>query len=217
MNTNTSYHYANFDERPDPSHRPLYLAAVLSHLTDKAERVGTVLDAGCGGGDFAIGLHQAGLKVYGLDTSESGIAAARQRGVGTFVVSSIYDSFLDPFGVASFDAVLAVEVIEHLYSPRVFVARAVEALRPGGLLIVTTPYWGYLKNIALAVSNRTDRALTPLWDGGHIKHWSRDTLTRLMQEKGLPVVAFYGCGEGIRRWIPYMWNSMMMVFRKPAL
>jgi hypothetical protein len=36
-------------------------------------------------------------------------------------------------------------------------------------LIITTPYHGYLKNIALSVSVKFDHHVNPLWDGGHIK------------------------------------------------
>lgn len=61
---------------------------------------------------------------------------------------------------------LYLEVIEHLYSPRQFVRRPYTALRPGGILIVTTPYWGYLKNLLLVLTNRIDHALTSLWEGG---------------------------------------------------
>jgi len=208
------YHYLDYEASPDLSHRPLYLSKVLPYL--KQPGVRRVLDAGCGGGDFSVGLHEAGLDVYGLDASESGIAAAQKRGVGTFVVSSLYEDLLHPFEATSFDAVIAVEVIEHLYSPRIFVKRARAALRPGGLLIITTPYWGYAKNILLAVTNRMDGSLTALWDGGHIKHWSRATLTQLMVEQGLEVVAFHGCGEGIRAYTPYLWSGMAMVFRKPS-
>jgi 2-polyprenyl-3-methyl-5-hydroxy-6-metoxy-1,4-benzoquinol methylase len=207
------YHYLDYESYPDLSHRPLYFSKLLPYL--KQPGIDRVLDAGCGGGDFSVGLHEAGLTVYGLDASESGIAAAQKRGVGSFVVSSLYDDLLKPFEVASFDAVVAVEVIEHLYSPRIFVKRARAALRPGGLLLITTPYWGYAKNILLAVTNRMDASLTALWDGGHIKHWSRATLTQLMVEQGLEVVAFHGCGEGVRAYTPYLWSGMAMVFRKP--
>lgn len=170
-----------------------------------------MLDAGCGDGNFTASLADAGFDMYGCDLSVSGIEIARSRGVGTFAHASIYEDLLEPFsGVTAFDAVVAVEVIEHLYSPRVFVRRAEEALRPGGLLVLTTPYWGYLKNIVLAVTGRMDRSLTALWDGGHIKHWSRKTLTLLVEERSFSLVGFSGAG----RRIPYLWNGMVMAFRK---
>jgi 2-polyprenyl-3-methyl-5-hydroxy-6-metoxy-1,4-benzoquinol methylase len=214
MTSSPHYEYANYDTSPDPSHRPLYLAKLLPYLQRGGVR--TVLDAGCGGGDFAVGLHEAGLTVYGIDGSESGIAAANRRGVGQFKVSSLYEDLAAPFALPSYDAVIAVEVIEHLYSPRIFVKRARAALRPGGLLVITTPYWGYAKNVMLALTDRMDAALTALWDGGHIKHWSRRTLAQLITQQGFKELAFHGCGAGVRGSTPYLWSGMMMVFGKPA-
>lgn len=212
---NPDYTYESYDENPDPSHRPTYLGKLLKHLM--GHPITTILDAGCGGGDFAEGLHEHGYRVYGVDLSDSAIRAAQKRQVGSFAVSSVYDDLLAPFGLQQVDAVVSIETIEHLYSPRIFLDRAREAMRPGGLLAITTPYWGYLKNIALAVTDRTDKALTVLWDGGHIKHFSRATLTKMAAEQGFEFIAFEGCGEGIRAYIPYVWNGMLMIFRKPVI
>lgn len=209
-----SYNYAAFDEEPDPTHRPMYLAAVLSYLSG-LPRGAAVFDAGCGGGDFSIGLAEAGFTVFGSDMSQSGVAHACSLGTGQFKVASVYEPLAPPFGRTTFDAIVSVEVIEHLYSPRTFAMRTFEALEPGGVLVVTTPYWGYFKNIALAVTNRVDRALTALWEGGHIKHFSRATLTRLMLDAGYEVIGFTGCGMGVRGIVPGMWNGMAMGFRKP--
>lgn len=193
----------------------MYLRHVLG-LLSQIERGAKILDAGCGGGDFSIGLHEAGYTVFGSDLSVSAIAHARSAGTGRYEVASLYDHLAEPFGINCFDAIVCVEVIEHLYSPARFVMRAHEALRPGGLLIVSTPYWGYLKNVVLALTNRMDRALTALWEGGHIKHFSRTTLTKLMEQQGFQTVKFIGCGEGWRAHAPYLWNGMLMAFRKPG-
>lgn len=209
----TDYTYSPFDEAPDPSHRPLYLATVLKFL-EPLPPGSAVLDAGCGGGDFSIGLDAAGYDVFGSDLSPTGIRHAQSLNVGKFVLSSIYDPLAVPFARETFDAIVSVEVIEHLYSPRGFAQNAMASLRPGGLLVVTTPYWGWLKKIVLAVTNRMDRSLTALWEGGHIKHFSRKTLTELMETAGFETVAFRGCSEGQRRLFPFLWNGMAMAFRK---
>ncbi|MEO7384837.1 MAG: class I SAM-dependent methyltransferase [Novosphingobium sp.] len=207
------YTYANFDDEPDPSHRPMYLEKALRFLQSVPSGA-SVLDAGCGGGDFSVGLHQAGLKVYGCDLNASAIAVADQRGIGRFAVSSLYDSLAAPFNLETFDAIVTIEVIEHLYSPLTFARRCHEALVPGGILVVSTPYWGYAKNVVLGLTNRVDRALTARWEGGHIKHFSRATLTGLMQESGFVVCGFAGAGEGWRAYAPYLWSGMIMAFRK---
>jgi 2-polyprenyl-6-hydroxyphenyl methylase/3-demethylubiquinone-9 3-methyltransferase len=60
-------------------------------------------------------------------------------------------------------------------------------LKPAGHFIVSTPYHGWLKNVVLALSGKMDNHFTALWDGGHIKFWSRETLSRLLRSKGLPI------------------------------
>jgi 2-polyprenyl-6-hydroxyphenyl methylase/3-demethylubiquinone-9 3-methyltransferase len=214
VTADTNYAYRPYDVRPDPSHRPMYLAAVLEAL-GSVPRGAPVLDAGCGGGDFAIGLAEAGYRVLGCDLSPTGVAAANRRGIGTFAIASVYDDLLAPFEVDAVGAVVAVEVIEHLYSPYTFARRAFDALVPGGTLVITTPYWGYLKNVGLALANRMDRSLTTLWEGGHIKHFSRATLNRLMTDCGFEPVLFRGCAMKAHGRIPGLWNGMMMSFKKP--
>ena len=173
--TSDNYNYAAYDENPDPSHRPMYLKHVLRFLKELPAG-SSLLDAGCGGGDFSLGLRDAGFNVFGSDLSETGIEhATKLIPEGHFEVASVYEDLTRPFQVMSFDGIVCIEVIEHLYSPASFAIRAFEALRPGGILVISTPYWGYLKNVALAVSGRLDRYHTVLWEGGHIKHFSKNS------------------------------------------
>ena len=108
-----------------------------------------------------------------------------------------------------FDVVVSTEVIEHLYAPHLLPTYARSCLRDGGFLIVTTPYHGYLKNLALSVLNKWDSHHTPLWHGGHIKFWSKATLTQLLAEHGFQVTGFSGVGR-----VPFLWKSMVIVARK---
>jgi 2-polyprenyl-6-hydroxyphenyl methylase/3-demethylubiquinone-9 3-methyltransferase len=209
MSNDYIYHGADL---VDPPHQPLYLRTLLRYLKGELN-ITRVLDAGCGDGNFTASLAEAGLEMYGIDLSSGGIAKARQLYPSIrFFEGSVYDDFNILCEVPAFDAIVSVEVIEHLYSPRSFIRRAYASLRPGGLFIVTTPYWGYLKNLLLSATNRLDHALAPLWEGGHIKHWSYRTLRRLLiTRQGFEFVAFHGAG----RPIPYLWSGMVMVVRKP--
>ena len=50
--------------------------------------------------------------------------------------------------------------------------------------IISTPFHGYWKNLALALTNKMDWHYTALWDHGHIKFFSPRTLTRLLTDCG---------------------------------
>jgi len=67
-----------------------------------------------------------------------------------------------------------------------------------------------MTNLVLALTNKWDAHLNPLWDGGHIKLWSRKTLSQLLNEADFCVVRFIGAGR-----VPFVWKSMIMVAQKP--
>lgn len=69
------------------------------------------------------------------------------------------------------------------------------ALKPGGKLVSSTPYHGYLKNLLISLVGGWDRHANPLWDGGHIKLWSRRTLSALLTEAGFKDLQFAGAGR----------------------
>lgn len=105
-----------------------------------------------------------------------------------------------------FDAVISTEVIEHLFSPHYLPIYCRSILKEGGHLIVTTPYHGYLKNLALSIFDKWDTHHTALWHGGHIKFWSRQTLSELLERNGFRVRSFSGVGR-----CPYLWKGMVLV------
>lgn len=170
---------------------------------------GPVLDLGCGNGAIARALIAEGYDVLGVDASESGIAIANAEAPGRFFVLDVSSGEL-PAALAGkrFDVVISTEVIEHLYDPRGFIAFARRILQGGGEFIVSTPYHGYLKNLALAASGKLDGHFTVLWDGGHIKFFSRHTLEQMLREQGFEVTGFVGAGR-----LPWFWKSMLVKAR----
>ena len=75
----------------------------------------------------------------------------------------------------------------------------------GGEMIISTPYHGYLKNLLISLLNGWDKHFTVLLDGGHIKFWSKKTLSQLLNEFGFSIIDFKGAGR-----FPYLWKSMFI-------
>ena len=198
--------YVYHDAQAQCSH-----AYITRPVLELCKQIGAerVLDAGCGNGVLCAALANAGMKVVGCDASESGIAIARASFPNIeFVQQSIYDP---PGALADrpFDAVIATEVIEHLYEPGALLRFASAVLKPGGHVILTTPYHGYLKNIAIAVLGKWDRHHAPNWDGGHIKFFSRKTLDALLLGHRFDPVLWKGVGR-----IPGLWKSLVVLARR---
>lgn len=171
-----------------------------------------ILDLGCGNGSGSGYLLKEGYRVTGVDPSERGVALAKVwHPAGSWHLGMAEPGLLETLGEEPFDAVMSVEVVEHVYAPREWAACCYECLKPGGLLICTTPYHGYLKNLVLSLTNRWDKHMSPMWDGGHIKLWSRKTLQRLLLEVGFTDLRFSGAG----RW-PGLWMSMIFIAQKPG-
>ena len=104
--------------------------------------------------------------------------------------------------------VLSLEVVEHVYFPRQYAATVFSLLQEGGTAILSTPYHGYWKNLAMALSGKLDKHFTALWDHGHIKFWSMNTLTTLLEEAGFRDIRFERVGR-----VPVLAKSMIAVAR----
>ena len=151
-----------------------------------------MFEIGAGNGSTAIYLQNLGYSICGVEPSTDGVRIAREIGAN-IQPGSAYDNLAGLYG--QFRVVYSLEVIEHLYSPRSFVETAFELVEPGGHLIVSTPFHGYWKNLALAIAGRMDSHFTPLWEHGHIKFWSCKTLRLLLTDGGFSDVRFSYAGR----------------------
>jgi 2-polyprenyl-3-methyl-5-hydroxy-6-metoxy-1,4-benzoquinol methylase len=185
-----------------------YLLPALARILDVASPW-RLFEVGCGNGAVANWLQLRGTEVTGIDFSESGINEANRAYPGLrLAIGSAYDDLVASYG--QFPVVISLEVVEHLYFPHKFAKTVFDLLDPGGMAIISTPYHGYLKNLVLALSGRLDAHFTALWDGGHIKFWSKRTLRILLEEVGFEKIAFRRVGR-----IPWLAKSMIATAVKP--
>jgi SAM-dependent methyltransferase len=111
-------------------------ADYLRFMTLKNEPVGSMLDVGCGGGRLLNRMKKRGWQVEGIDFDAQATAKVTQRyGIKTHV-GDITQCFLPEH---SFDVICMSQTIEHLYEPAATLQECLRILKPGGLLVMTTP------------------------------------------------------------------------------
>jgi 2-polyprenyl-3-methyl-5-hydroxy-6-metoxy-1,4-benzoquinol methylase len=189
----------------EPTSAHAYLWPAVTRILAKGVgqgRAKRVFDVGCGNGAIARALAADGFEVAGVDPSREGIAYARESGLD-LRAGSAYDDLAAEFGRWPF--VLCLEVVEHVYFPHRLARTLFELCEPGALAIVSTPYHGYWKNLALSVvPGAWDRHHHPLSDHGHIKFWSRRTLRPLLIQAGFKAVRLKRVGR-----VPALAKSMI--------
>ncbi len=202
--------YVHRDGELNNAHKDLVpsLLNILASLS-LAPEVRRVFELGCGNGAVAAVLAELGYQTTGVEVSTQGLEQARRRHPHLLLQpGSAYDRLSETHG--QFPVVVSLEVVEHLYAPRVFAKTLYDLVEPSGTAIVSTPYHGYWKNVALALSGKMDQHFTALWDHGHIKFWSMRTLRTLLVEAGFTEITFKRVGR-----IPVLAKSMIAIAKKP--
>ena len=153
-----------------------------------------ILDIGCGGGLVAEPLARLGARVTGIDPAAENIEAAQghARGAGLEVTYKVATAEQIADLGATFDAVLLLEVIEHVPDVPAFLARVAPLVKPGGIMILSTLN-RTLKAYALAIIG-AEFILRWLPVGTH--QWQRLQVGDLRSWRPLP------CGAGLTSATP---------------
>lgn len=137
---------------------------------------GSMVDAGCGEGDLLEKFDLPGWACQGIEVAP--LAAAKARLKGVLVECGDIEQVLAET-VETFDVIACISTFEHLYDIR-RVARAFwTALQPGGLLFLEVPD-----------STRPLAQIAEFFTFEHLSHFTRGTLTRLLNVEGFTVQAF---------------------------
>ena len=138
-------------------------------------RAGRVLDIGCTVGTFLQAAASHGWEAVGVEPNAAAAAHARAQGL------TVHDGFFDlelAGRLGQFDAVHLSEVIEHVFDPVDLLRVAARTLKPGGVLIVTTPDFDTIA--ARTLQRKPDE---------HVVHFRRSSLVRAAERAGLEVAA----------------------------
>jgi 2-polyprenyl-3-methyl-5-hydroxy-6-metoxy-1,4-benzoquinol methylase len=131
---------------------------LLLPLLEETNR-GSVLEAGCGPGHFLYWAESRGFsQVRGFDLSSQQVALARSMGLDA--VQTSFQDHLPRFN-QSFDLIVALDLIEHLTRDEglEFLELSRAALRPGGIIFLTTPNGSALRPGPVAAGDLTHETI----------------------------------------------------------
>lgn len=154
-----------------------------------------VLEVGCGPG-CTVGRWSVGrcAEYIGVDISENAVRDARKLGLDARVVE---DASCLPFDDSSFDVVICLEVLEHLFQPHLAAREMLRVLRPGGVLIATVPNLIHWRHRLLFLRGGWDPGGDPLslqepWRDPHIRFFTVQILSRMLKLVGFTRVCIVG-------------------------
>ena len=165
-----------------------------------------LLDLGCGGGRHAFEALRRGATVVALDASLPelvdvhslmGVLADAGELPAPAAGGAVNGDALDlPFPDASFDRIIAAEVLEHIWADERAIAELVRVLRPGGTLAVTVPA-ALPERVCWALD--ADYHASP---GGHVRIYRRRDLETKLARSGVTV---RGAHRAHALHSPYWW------------
>ena len=148
-----------------PLHKmnPIRLSYIKDRCTDafhntkdfNAQRVlagRDVLDIGCGGGLLSVPMARMGAEITGIDASKESIKAAKDYVVDKNLNIDYLHTTVEQFAKKDkkYDVVTAMEIVEHVNNPKLFLNTACSLLKPGGIMFIST-IARTLKSYSLAI------------------------------------------------------------------
>lgn len=154
-------------------------ADYLRYMTLGGEPIGKLLDVGCGGGRLLKRMKKRGWQVEGTDFD----AQATQKVTARYGIKThVGDLPQCKLPADNFDVITMSQTIEHLYDPAATLSESLRILKPGGLLVMTTP------NVDSLGANEFG-AFWRGWEAPrHLHLFSVESLQRLTQQAGFKVI-----------------------------
>lgn len=149
-----------------------------------------ILEVGCGDASFTKNLAQFSKHVSAVDVSSEQIAINRLKHPAIeFFAHDVTEPL--PFRDNQFGAVWCSEVLEHLFDPLHALREMYRVLKRGGLIMLTVPYHGLLKNVCIALF-KWEHHFDPEYP--HIRFFTTRSLHKLCEKSGFVQIQTRTCG-----------------------
>jgi 2-polyprenyl-3-methyl-5-hydroxy-6-metoxy-1,4-benzoquinol methylase len=127
------------------------LRALERGLAEVGRPIETLVDIGCFNGSLSGRLRRFAKRVVGIDVHLEALKEAEKKGIEV-VYSDIGSGQPTPLPAACADAIVCADIIEHIIEPRHLMNEARRLLKPGGIMLLSTPNMGYwLSRVRLAM------------------------------------------------------------------
>ena len=134
----------------------------------------SVLEVGCGTGNFTLLLAESGRRVTGVEVNADYVVQARKRLKSWPNVQVMCGDATTAEWTETFDSIVLLDVLEHIETDVDFLGRVRQTLKPGGRLILKVPAGPWLYS-------PMDRAI------GHYRRYDRPSLDKAIQTAGMDV------------------------------
>lgn len=201
----------------EPYHRlrqTLAVRLLLAHFPRPSQQA-MVADLGAGSGEACLLLSANGLRVIACDADEAALRAASAH---AYAAVNLDAGKPLPFRSGTLDGILAGELVEHLFDTHSLLAECRRVLRPGGVLVVTTPNLATLQDRLRFLAGRSPRQVNPfhefLWL--HIRPFTASSLDSALRQAGFTpvrrlsnyVVWYFEHRRVSLRWMARWWPSL---------
>lgn len=170
---------------------------IWQQLIDKItryKRCGTILDVGCGRGEFLIKAKESGFDVWGIEPSKGSFSKLCKLGSNNIFLGDFQNVKLN--NNKPFDVILLHHFLEHVTNPIEILEKCKNLLDKNGILIIAVPNANYLlvKNRILStILKKTDKKKLGMEPGGiwspeqHLFNFAPNTLKRMLQKCGFEI------------------------------
>lgn len=171
-----------------------------------------------GGGLLAEAISSLGNDVIGLDISDEARKQAKSRGIE--VILHNLDEAPYPFQDEFFDAIIASNVLEHLFFLDVCLSECYRILKAGGELFVVSPNVVSWKNRIKFLLGKFDFPLNNIYLG-HIRYFTIHSLKKELNNSGFQVCRVIGLGgatwltKKVYKYFPHFSDPLFIEARKP--
>lgn len=194
---------ADFGLRPNPENAESTEARVCmlrqffayEHIKEHITNESKVLELGSGVGYGAKIISEKAKHVLGLDLEKEAVDFANSRYGGDSCEFRVFDGYTVSCGDGEYDAIVAIQVIEHVEDEARFIAEARRVLKPGGVFIATTPNKAF----------RLKPGQKP-WNKHHLREYTAEELETLFRRvfSDVKILGVRGTDEiqemELRRW-----------------